>query len=94
MSTFDQNNLYLSEDDFVFDGLCYVRDIYSGYYYRLEPSNSSRPEMDGALVRRRISKSQYRLMLAKLRKALKERKAWILSLTTEWNKLALEEHAK
>ena len=94
MSTFDQNNRYFSNDDFMFDGSYYIHDDYSDYYYRLEPSVSLRPEMDGALVRRRVSKSKYRLMLARLRKALEEREVWILSLTTEWNKLALEKVAK
>jgi hypothetical protein len=68
MSDFDQNNLYLSDDDFMIDGSCYVQE--NGRYYRQEPSVSLRPEMDGALVRRRISKSQYCLMLREIKKVI------------------------
>jgi hypothetical protein len=53
------NTMIINEDMFVLDGINYERDDWSGRYYRLEESISLRREMDGALVRRRISKKVY-----------------------------------
>lgn len=59
----------LSDDDFVYEYSNYERDDYTGRYYRLTESVSLKPEMDGALVKRRISKSVYEACLEEAKKA-------------------------
>ena len=80
MCNFDQQNLYYSDDSFLFLDSWYERDVFTGRCYRMEPSISLRREMDGAQVKRRISKDQYRAMLRGLRRALNERKTFLLSI--------------
>lgn len=48
-----------NEFDFTYNGINYEKDRDSGRCYRLEASISLRPEMDGTLVRRRISGADY-----------------------------------
>lgn len=48
-----------NEFDFTYNCTDYEKDLDSGRYYRLDASISLRPEMDGALVRRRISGAVY-----------------------------------
>ena len=58
-------------NDFRLDGVDYERDEYNGRCYRLDASNSltSKVSREGGLVRRRISKEEYRKAL---RKAVKK----------------------
>jgi hypothetical protein len=62
MSKFDQENWY-GGSEFQFLGSYYERDSYSGRCYRMEASVSLRREMDGWLVRRRISRGLYQAMI-------------------------------
>lgn len=55
--------MYMSDDCFRSDLYEYERDTYNGRCYRLEESYSIRPEMDGALVRRRIGRKEYEAAL-------------------------------
>jgi hypothetical protein len=66
--------MIFNDDMFELDGINYERDTYSGRYYRLDESVSLRREMDGALVRRRISKQVYveRFQECKMKIAEKE----------------------
>lgn len=48
-----------NEFDFTYNRTDYEKDRDSGRYYRLDASISLRPEMDGALVCRRISGAVY-----------------------------------
>lgn len=59
----------LSDNDFVYEYSNYERDAYTGRYYRLIESTSLKSEMDGALVKRRISKSVYESCLEEAKKA-------------------------
>lgn len=59
----------LSDNDFVYEYSNYERDACTGRYYRLTESTSLKPEMDGALVRRRIRKSVYEACLEEAKKA-------------------------
>lgn len=59
----------LSDDSFVYKYNDYERDSYTGRYYRLVESTNLRPEMDGALVKRRISKVVYEAYLKEAKKA-------------------------
>lgn len=52
-------NAYYSETRFKCNGYEYEQDEDNGRYYKLEPSVSLKPEMDGALVRKRISKKEF-----------------------------------
>lgn len=58
---------YRNENDFTYDGCNYERDEINGRCYRLDPSeNMSDPRMDGALVKRRISRAVYEELLEKV----------------------------
>lgn len=59
----DAKNMYISDDCFMSDLYNYERDTYNGRCYRLEESYNLRPEMGGALVRRRIGKKEYEAAL-------------------------------
>lgn len=59
----------LSDNDFVYEYSNYERDACTGRYYRLTESTSLKPEMDGALAKRRISKSVYESCLEEAKKA-------------------------
>lgn len=59
----------LSDNDFVYEYSNYEKDAYTGRCYRLTESTSLKPEMDGALVRRRISKAVYEACLKEAKKA-------------------------
>lgn len=61
--TRDVKNIYISDDCFMSDLYNYERDAYNGRCYRLTESYNLRPEMDGALVRRRIGKKEYEAAL-------------------------------
>jgi hypothetical protein len=85
MTIFDANNGLFSDDDFQYNGTCYVRDKYSNRCYLLDASISLRVEMDGALVRRRISEKSFLENLEALKFALAERNSvnfyWTDSIT-------------
>lgn len=49
----------INENSFVYDFVNYEKDEYNGRCYTLIESCNLRPEMDGALVRKRISKNEY-----------------------------------
>lgn len=59
----------LNDDSFVYKYSGYERDYYTGRYYRLVESTNLRPEMDGALVRKRISKAVYEAYQEEAKKA-------------------------
>lgn len=50
---------FRSENDFTYNFYGYERDVENGRCYILVESCNLRPEMDGALVKKRISKSEY-----------------------------------
>lgn len=50
---------YLNENNFTYQYVDYERDEYNGRCYQLVETTDLRPEMDGALVRRRISNAAY-----------------------------------
>lgn len=55
---------YRTDNSFTYNFTEYERDEYNGRCYRLSPSeNLHDPNMDGALVRRRISKAEYESLL-------------------------------
>ena len=53
----------LNDKEFVYEGVNYEFDPYTGRYYRLEESCSLRPEMDGALVKHRIGQKVFSELL-------------------------------
>ena len=61
----------LNDKEFVYEGVNYEFDPYTGRYYRLEESCSLRPEMDGALVKHRIGQKVFSELLKKHEKLLK-----------------------
>jgi hypothetical protein len=73
MTHFEWENHYFNDDDFKFDDSYYERDPCNGRCYRLEASVSLRPEMDGALVRRRIPEKSFLKNLEALKSALAKR---------------------
>lgn len=64
-------NFYINDNNFRYKMTDYERDEYNGRCYILEESISLRKEMDGALVRRRISKTVYEDALEKIKKEMK-----------------------
>ncbi len=63
-------HFYKDDNSFTYDYYDYERDEYNGRCYRLEPSeNMHDPEMDGALVKHRISRKLYEELLEKAKKA-------------------------
>lgn len=60
----------IDDNTFQCEGINYERDEFNDRCYRLEESISLRPEMDGALVKHRISKAEYEEMLAKAKALL------------------------
>jgi hypothetical protein len=70
----------LNKNNFVCLGINYERDEYSGRCYRMEPSISLRREMDGALVRRRISKTVYEKEYQACKAKIAEHEAWKAAL--------------
>jgi hypothetical protein len=73
MSRFAEKNCLVGDDNFQYKGTCYERDRYSNRCYLLSESVSLRREMDGALVRRRISEKHFLENLGALKAALAER---------------------
>lgn len=63
----------LNDGSFVYEGINYEHDPYTDRYYRLDESVSLRPEMDGALVKHRISRKTYKDLLEKTIKRLERR---------------------
>lgn len=62
---------YRSDNAFTFDYMEYEYDDLTNRYYILHPSeNMSDPNMDGALVKHRISKSSYFEKLTSLKQSL------------------------
>jgi hypothetical protein len=60
MSGFLTDNQFYSPDSFVYQGSIYELDPDTGRFYRFDESRSLRPEMDGAQVKRRISREAFR----------------------------------
>lgn len=60
-------DVYINENNFCYNGIDYERDTENGRCYILEASISLKKEMDGALVRRRISKTVYEDALKKIK---------------------------
>ena len=56
---------YINENEFVFDGVNYEKDEYTGRCYYLEESRCLRADCDGKLVKRRISAKEYAELLEK-----------------------------
>lgn len=57
----------IDENSFVYNFSNYEKDKYNGRYYILVESCNLRPEMDGALVRKKISKKAYEEALKKVK---------------------------
>ncbi len=57
----------INENSFVYNYINYEKDEYNGRYYMLVESCNLRHEMDGALVRKRISKKVYEEALKKVK---------------------------
>lgn len=60
-------DVYINENNFCYNGIDYERDTENGRCYILEASISLKKEMDGALVRRRISRTLYEDALKKIK---------------------------
>lgn len=58
----------IDKNSFVYDFINYEKDEYNGRCYILTESCNLRPEMDGALVRKRISNKAYEETLKKATK--------------------------
>jgi len=74
MPDFHFCNTYYSDSHFQYERKWYETDPYNGRFYVLMDSSNMRPEMDGALVRRRISKSLYTEKLNSLKELLEKRR--------------------
>lgn len=61
----------IDENSFVYNFVNYEKDEYNGRCYILTESCNLRPEMDGALVRKRISKKAYEEALKMAKEATK-----------------------
>lgn len=59
----------INENSFVYNFINYEKDEYNGRCYILVESCNLRPETDGALVRKRISKKEYEEALKKTKEA-------------------------
>lgn len=57
----------IDKNSFIYDFTNYEKDEYNGRCYILVESCNLRPEMDGALVRKRISKNAYEEALKKVK---------------------------
>jgi len=66
---------HFGDDDFCHDWIWYVRDFYSGRYYRMEDSVNLRRYAKGGMVKRRVSAGHYRKMLAETKVAIEERES-------------------
>ena len=66
---------YFSDDDFCYDWIWYVRDFYSGRYYRMEDSVNLRQYAKGGMVKRRVSAGHYRKILAETKAAIEKRES-------------------
>lgn len=62
--------IYINDNDFIWNHTNYEHDKTTDRYYRLEPSCSLRAEMDGALVKHRISKVTYTDILRNVKDVL------------------------
>ena len=72
----DAQNAYYNEICFKCNGYDYEQDEDNGRYYKLEPSTSLKPEMDGALVRRRISKKEFEARRSECLQAVEKFEQW------------------
>ena len=61
-----------SENDFTYNCMEYERDEENGRCYMLVESCNLRPEMDGALVKKRIKKSVYEKAFEECKKIFKQ----------------------
>lgn len=57
----------IDKNSFVYNFINYEKDEYNGRCYILAESSNLKPEMDGALVRKRISKNAYEEALKKVK---------------------------
>lgn len=57
----------IDKNSFVYNFINYEKDEYNGRCYMLVESSNLKPEMDGALVRKRISKNAYEEALKKVK---------------------------
>jgi hypothetical protein len=81
VSGFRADNQIFSRDRFLSNGVNYEKDVWGlDRYYRLEESRSLRREMDGALVRRRISRAACEEAYRDCQRRIVEYDAWALSL--------------
>jgi hypothetical protein len=65
-----------NEDSFRLNGIPYERDKYSRRCYRMEPSITLKKDMDGALVRRRISNALYMENYRECKTVIEAHEAW------------------
>lgn len=61
---------YFNENSFKYDYMDFERDEYNGRCYILEMSKCMRPDCDGKLVRKRVSKDNYEKALKKCKEEL------------------------
>lgn len=61
---------FIDEDHVVYQGVNWERDPDNGRCYYLEASTSLRPEMDGALVKRRTSNSNFEIVKEAVKKII------------------------
>jgi hypothetical protein len=81
MTGFRADNHIFGHDQFISNSVNYEKDYWGlDRYYRMEASRSLRREMDGALVRRRISKAAYEEIYRDCQRRIAEYDAWAFSL--------------
>ena len=61
----------IDKNSFIYDFINYEKDEYNGRCYMLIESCNLRPEMDGALVKKRISKNEYEEAFKKVKEITK-----------------------
>ena len=79
-SIMTERNRLWNEHEFMCDRVDYEEDIENGRCYRLVPSTNLRPEMDGALVKQRISRKEFEIYRAKCIEAIERHEKFMASL--------------
>ena len=80
MSIMTERNILWNEHEFMCDRIDYEEDTENGRCYRLVPSTNLRPEMDGALVKQRISKKEFEMYKANCIEAIERFEKFMASL--------------
>lgn len=77
------DNAYYNATCFKCNGYDYEQDEDNGRCYKLEPSLSLKSEMDGALVRRRISKKEFEARRNECLQAVEKFEQWHHSINAD-----------